>query len=108
MVIHYVHRTQAIFPLRPSKRLSSSFLEAPSTTAPCLSSCSLRTGVVAYFACPDVTPVNEYRHEEGGITRLFVQPEGSRLVFEDDQNKLFLFNPVNDQVGWAKARCIMP
>ncbi|MEW5304579.1 MAG: hypothetical protein WDW36_007181 [Sanguina aurantia] len=57
-----------------------------------------KTGVVAYFACPDVTPVNEYRHEEGGITRLFVQPEGSRLVFEDDQNKLFLFNPVNDQV----------
>ncbi|MEW5318051.1 MAG: hypothetical protein WDW38_009304 [Sanguina aurantia] len=40
-----------------------------------------KTGVVAYFACPDVTP-----------------PEGSRLVFEDDQNKLFLFNPVNDQV----------
>lgn len=35
MVIHYVHRTQAIFPLCPSKRFSSSFLEAPSTSAPC-------------------------------------------------------------------------
>ncbi|KXZ49298.1 hypothetical protein GPECTOR_22g892 [Gonium pectorale] len=57
-----------------------------------------RTGTLSYYLSPDVTPVNEYRHDEGGITRLFPQSTGARLVFEDDKGGLHLFNPVNDHV----------
>ena len=42
--------------------------------------------------------MNEFRHEEGAVTRIFPQPEGSRMVFEDDKGHLYVFNPVNDQV----------
>ncbi|GLC35581.1 hypothetical protein PLESTB_000191100 [Pleodorina starrii] len=57
-----------------------------------------RTGTLSYYLSPDVTPVNEYRHDDGGITRLFPQVTGARLVFEDDKGSLHLFNPVNDHV----------
>lgn len=33
-----------------------------------------------------------------GITRLFPQATGARLVYEDDKGTLHLFNPVNDHV----------
>ncbi len=38
------------------------------------------------------------RAPRSGITRLFPQPSGARLVFEDEKGGLFLFNPVNDHV----------
>lgn len=57
-----------------------------------------RTGTLSYYLTPDVAPVNEYRHDEGGIVRLFPQPSGARLLFEDEKGGLHLFNPVNDHV----------
>lgn len=42
--------------------------------------------------------MNEFRHDEGAVVRIFPQPEGSRMVFEDDKGHLYVFNPVNDQV----------
>lgn len=33
-----------------------------------------------------------------GITRLFPQVTGARLLYEDDKGGLYLFNPVNDHV----------
>ncbi|PNW73788.1 hypothetical protein CHLRE_13g572700v5 [Chlamydomonas reinhardtii] len=57
-----------------------------------------RTGTLSYYLSPDVTPVNEFRHDDGGIVRLFPQATGARLVFEDDKGALHLFNPVNDHV----------
>ena len=60
---------------------------------------SSKLGVIAYYLAKDCSPVNEFRHEEGAVVRIFPQPEGSRMVFEDDKGHLFVFNPVNDQVG---------
>lgn len=50
-----------------------------------------------------MSPVNEYRHDDGAVLRLYPQPEGARMVFEDDRGHICLFNPVNDQVrgGWG-------
>lgn len=59
---------------------------------------SSREGVIAYYLADDCSPVNEYRHEEGAVVRIFPQPAGSRMVFEDDNSQLHVFNPVNDQV----------
>jgi hypothetical protein len=59
---------------------------------------TLPQGALSYYLATDVSPVNEFRHDEGGITRLWPQPEGSRLVFEDETGAISLFNPVNDQV----------
>jgi WD repeat-containing protein 19 len=42
--------------------------------------------------------VNEYRHPEGGIVRLFPNTLGTRLLFVDSQTAVHLYNPVNDQV----------
>ena len=47
-------------------------------------------------ACPP--PPCTYRHDDGAVLRLWPQPQGSRLVFEDEKGNLCLFNPVNDQV----------
>lgn len=58
---------------------------------------SSRQGLLAYYLVRDCSPVNEYRHDSG-VTRVFPQPDGSRVVFEDDRAQLYLFNPVNDQV----------
>lgn len=57
-----------------------------------------KQGIICYYLAQDMSLVNEYRHEEGGISRIFPQPSGSRLVFLDDRGTLHLFNPVNDQV----------
>jgi len=59
---------------------------------------SSREGVIAYYLADDCSPVNEYRHDGGAISRIFPQPAGSRMVFEDDKAQLHVFNPVNDQV----------
>lgn len=58
---------------------------------------SCRQGIIAYYLVQDCSPVNDYRHD-CGVGRVFPQPEGSRIVFEDDNAQLYLFNPVNDQV----------
>jgi WD repeat-containing protein 19 len=40
--------------------------------------------------------VNEFRGDGGAVTRIFPQPVGSKLVFEDDGKNVYMFNPVND------------
>jgi len=55
-------------------------------------------GTISYYLAEDVSPVNEYRHEGGALLRMYPQPSGARMVFEDDQGNINLFNPVNDQV----------
>lgn len=57
-----------------------------------------RSGLLAYYLLPDLTPVNEFRHDEGAIVRLFPQPSEGRLLYEDDKRGVYLFNPVNDHV----------
>lgn len=42
--------------------------------------------------------MNEYRHDDGAVLRLYPQPDGARMVFEDEKGNICLFNPVNDQV----------
>ncbi|KAG1674427.1 hypothetical protein FOA52_012954 [Chlamydomonas sp. UWO 241] len=59
---------------------------------------SSRESVIAYYLAEDCSPVNEFRHEDGAVTRIWPQPAGSRMVFEDDKAQLYVFNPVNDQV----------
>ncbi|GAX77949.1 hypothetical protein CEUSTIGMA_g5391.t1 [Chlamydomonas eustigma] len=59
---------------------------------------SSKQGVIAYYLAEDCSPVNDFRHEEGAVLRMFPQPEGSRMVFEDERGQLYVFNPVNDQV----------
>ncbi|CAM6122003.1 unnamed protein product [Calypogeia fissa] len=39
----------------------------------------------------------EYSHENGGITRLWPNNSGTRLLFEDDHHLIYLHNPVSDQ-----------
>ena len=55
-------------------------------------------GNIAYYLVEDRNVVNEFRHDDGGIVRLFPQQDGTRLVFEDDTRAIFLYNPVNDEV----------
>ncbi|GFH09592.1 WD_REPEATS_REGION domain-containing protein, partial [Haematococcus lacustris] len=57
-----------------------------------------KQGELTYYLLEDGSSVNEYRHDEGGILHLYPQPDGSRLIFEDDHGNLNLFNPVSDQV----------
>mmetsp|Transcript_36982 Transcript_36982/g.82211 ORF Transcript_36982/g.82211 Transcript_36982/m.82211 type:complete len:1366 (+) Transcript_36982:300-4397(+) len=57
-----------------------------------------RQGVLSYYLTQDCSPVNEYRHDDGAVLRIFPQPEGSRLIFDDEKGNINLFNPVNDQV----------
>lgn len=54
--------------------------------------------MISYYLIKDLTPVNEYRHDDGAVLRIYPQPDGSRLVFEDEKGNISLFNPVNDQV----------
>eukprot|EP00798_Chlamydomonas_sp_ICE-L_P012670 gene12669-15902_t len=57
-----------------------------------------KQGILSYFLVEDCSPVNEYRHDDGGLSRIFPQPSGSRLIFQDERGNICLFNPVNDQV----------
>ena len=56
-------------------------------------------GNIVYTMLEDQSVVNEFRHDDAGITRVFPQPEGTRLVFEDETKAVLLYNPVNDQVS---------
>ncbi len=56
-------------------------------------------GVITYYLAEDASLVNEFRHTGGAVLRMYPQPSGARMVFEDDQGNIILFNPVNDQVG---------
>ncbi|GMH41872.1 hypothetical protein BSKO_09782 [Bryopsis sp. KO-2023] len=56
-----------------------------------------KNGVITYYVSTGLAAVNEYRHDGGGIQKLFPQPDGTQLIFEDNMHNLFLFNPVNDQ-----------
>lgn len=57
-----------------------------------------RQGIIAYYLAEDCSSVNEFRHEEGGVVRIWPQSQGCRMVFEDDRGSLHVLNPVNDQV----------
>ena len=41
--------------------------------------------------------MNEYRHQDGGIVKIFPNALGTRLLFVDSQLAVYLYNPVNDQ-----------
>lgn len=58
---------------------------------------SSKQGIISYYLAEDCSPVNEYRHDDGAVTRTFPQPDGARMIFEDDKAQLHIFNPVNDQ-----------
>ena len=45
----------------------------------------------------DWTFLNEYRHVTG-IEHLFSDINGSRLIFIDDKNDGYVYNPVNDNI----------
>uniref|UniRef100_A0A061RSU0 Wd repeat-containing protein 19 n=2 Tax=Tetraselmis sp. GSL018 TaxID=582737 RepID=A0A061RSU0_9CHLO len=74
----------------------------PEVTAMGMTSHFLVTGTsrgnILYHLLEERAVVNEYRHEDCGIRRIFPQPEGTRSIFEDDSHMVYLFNPVNDQV----------
>lgn len=37
------------------------------------------------------------RHEDVGIRKVYLQPQGIRAIFEDDLHNFYIFNPVADQ-----------
>ncbi|MCO5579580.1 hypothetical protein L7F22_033437 [Adiantum nelumboides] len=59
-----------------------------------------RARSIFYFSLQEESPlpVTEYCHADCGIMRLWLNPCGSRLVFEDERHSIYLFNPLNDQV----------
>lgn len=64
-----------------------------------------RGGQVAYYLLPGLSPesdklaaVNEFRHDDGAVVKLYPHPNECRLVYEDERRGLHLFNPVNDHV----------
>ena len=65
-------------------------------------------GTITYYILADGSVVNEFRHDDAGIARLFPQPEGTRLVFEDDTHAVLLYNPVNDQALTPSALGVVP
>ncbi|KAL3692410.1 hypothetical protein R1sor_006061 [Riccia sorocarpa] len=40
----------------------------------------------------------EYCHCDGGVKRLWANPDGTRVLFEDDRHTIYLHNPFKDQV----------
>eukprot|EP00771_Trimastix_marina_P001515 gnl/Trimastix_PCT/2596.p1 GENE.gnl/Trimastix_PCT/2596~~gnl/Trimastix_PCT/2596.p1 ORF type:complete len:1355 (+),score=466.46 gnl/Trimastix_PCT/2596:60-4124(+) len=56
---------------------------------------STQRGGLHYFSLADWTGVNEYRHTTG-IRTVHPNVRGTRLIFQDDEMKSFLYNPVND------------
>ncbi|KAI5082974.1 hypothetical protein GOP47_0002717 [Adiantum capillus-veneris] len=59
-----------------------------------------RARSIFYFSLQEQSPlpVTEHCHVDCGILRLWLNPCGSRLVFEDEHHSIYLFNPFNDQV----------
>eukprot|EP00899_Mesostigma_viride_P009995 jgi/Mesvir1/18998/Mv18958-RA.1 len=57
-----------------------------------------RKGSIHYYSIADGASVNEYRHEGGGIAKIYPNPLGTRLIFVDDAYVCRLYNPINDQV----------
>jgi hypothetical protein len=55
-------------------------------------------GFPQYWMVEKCALVNEYRHPEGGIVRLFPNTLGTRLLFVDSHTAVHVYNPVNDQV----------
>jgi hypothetical protein len=108
MALHVVIRMVAmqLFALpsllgpQASKQVSSAmahqFQHVPRTMF-CLN--VLPQGALSYYLAAGAAPVNDYKHEGGGIVRLFPQPKGVRTLFEDERGMLYLLNPCNDQVG---------
>lgn len=62
-----------------------------------------RSGLISCHAvAQQPVAVNEYRHEGGGILRLFAQPGGTRLVFQDEQQAVMMLNQVRRCWGWQQ------
>mmetsp|Transcript_37661 Transcript_37661/g.118764 ORF Transcript_37661/g.118764 Transcript_37661/m.118764 type:complete len:1376 (+) Transcript_37661:207-4334(+) len=53
-------------------------------------------GSLSYFYLEDRASVNEFRHDDGAIKRVWVSPLGTRCIFVDERHQAYLFNPVND------------
>ncbi|KAL9647005.1 hypothetical protein ABK040_013859 [Willaertia magna] len=56
---------------------------------------STSKGTICYFSLDDWTTVNEFRHEMG-ITSIFPNIIGTRLVFIDESRAAYLYSPVDD------------
>ncbi len=63
-----------------------------------------RSGLIScHTVAQQPVAVNEYRHEGGGILRLFAQPGGTRLVFQDEQQAVMMLNQVRRCLGWQQC-----
>ncbi|EFC50007.1 hypothetical protein NAEGRDRAFT_29690, partial [Naegleria gruberi] len=54
-------------------------------------------GTICYFSLDDWSTVNEFRHDVG-ISSVFTNIIGTRLVFIDETNAGFLYSPVDDSL----------
>jgi len=57
-----------------------------------------RRGSLHYFLLEDRVAVNEFKHDEGAIIAVYPNHLGTRLVFLDERQNLYLYHPVNDQL----------
>ncbi|XP_060772640.1 WD repeat-containing protein 19 isoform X2 [Neoarius graeffei] len=55
------------------------------------------TGLIQCFYIEDWQSVNEYRHQVA-VRKVFPDPNGTRLVFIDDESDGFLYSPVDDSL----------
>ncbi|KAL0053124.1 hypothetical protein WJX82_001225 [Trebouxia sp. C0006] len=55
-------------------------------------------GMLLYYQCQDKALLNEFRHTGGAIVKVFPQPYGTRVIYEDDKHAVHLYNAVNDQL----------
>lgn len=58
---------------------------------------STNRGNIVYFSLEDWTVVNNFRFEVG-VTHIFPNPDGTRLVFIDETHAAYVYNPVDDHV----------
>ncbi|KAL0039283.1 hypothetical protein WJX79_001413 [Trebouxia sp. C0005] len=55
-------------------------------------------GMLLYYHCQDKALLNEFKHTGGAIVKVFPQPYGTRVIYEDDKHAVHLYNAVNDQL----------
>ncbi|GMS90421.1 hypothetical protein PENTCL1PPCAC_12596, partial [Pristionchus entomophagus] len=55
------------------------------------------TNYVVYFALTEWQVVSEYRHPQG-IRKIFVEPDGVRLILFDGKMDTFVYSPVDDSL----------
>ena len=55
-------------------------------------------GELNYWSMADRTMVNRYRHDSGSVTNVYPNAFGTRVIFVDNRQKMYLLNPTNDQI----------